>query len=58
VAGAATANAGLLQHRGNAIVVNRKAFSENHLNSHCALRDGETGFDIIDAALRPRRKIA
>jgi hypothetical protein len=37
-AGAAAAHAGFLHHRSRAVVVNRKAFSEIHLNILCFAR--------------------
>jgi hypothetical protein len=58
-AGAATAHAGLLHHRGCADVVNRNAFSEIHLKAFVFVSLApESERDIIDAALKPRREIA
>jgi hypothetical protein len=55
-AGATAADAGLLDDRGSAIVVHRKAFSEIHLNILCSCPIAKA--DTIDAALSARREIA
>jgi hypothetical protein len=58
VAGAATPHAGLLDGRGDAIIVDRKAFSECHFLNSLLYAHCDSGPEIIDAALTPRREIA
>jgi hypothetical protein len=58
VAGAATSLAGLLDDRGDGFVMDRKTLSECHSCIASCVRDYQSGPEIIDAALTPRRDIA